>query len=200
MYKVFISNKPLYFVSPAELPSVPAGLPPVSKSHCNHPAAWMDSHHADPNWNGGFVLMSSDESEWLAFQDNLQVIPAAGGAVKRNGRLLFIYRRGHWDLPKGKIESGESIEAGAVREVEEECGLEGVEIIAPLMTTWHTFLKRDSWCLKPSHWFEMRYDGPDTFTPQVEEDIEAVRWMTQVEFASAQPTFPSIIDVAERAF
>jgi len=58
------------------------------------------------------------------------VVLAAGGIVVRHsesGRreVLVVHRprRSDWSLPKGKLEPDEPLEAGALREVEEETGL-----------------------------------------------------------------------------
>ena len=109
-------------------------------------------------------------------------IPAAGGIVCNDKKqLLFIKRMGKWDLPKGKIEKGESIEEAAVREVEEECGISEVKIIRELKATFHLyrspFLKKEqNWVFKKTSWFEMSYSGNGELTPQIEEQIEEVRW------------------------
>jgi 8-oxo-dGTP pyrophosphatase MutT (NUDIX family) len=113
-------------------------------------------------------------------------IPAAGGIVIRDEKLLFIFRNGKWDLPKGKIDTGESPEEAALREVAEECGIEGHQIIKVLPSTFHIYQSpyHDSfgkWFLKETHWFEMSYTGFENGTPQTNENITEIRWFAKSE-------------------
>ncbi len=57
------------------------------------------------------------------------VIQAGGGLVlNEKNELLMIFRRGKWDLPKGKIDAGETIDMTALREVSEETGLTKLQL------------------------------------------------------------------------
>lgn len=103
-------------------------------------------------------------------------------------------------MPKGKVDPGETIKQAAVREVMEECGIAGVYIKAPLLTTYHGYKHKGKWALKPSHWFLMGYDGISQTLPQAEEDIEEATWLSQDEFESKTPVFANIVDVAAKAF
>ena len=127
---------------------------------------------------GGALLLTEDpEALWTAFRKLHRLVPAAGGAVINDGRLLCIYRRGSWDLPKGKIDEGESESAAAVREVQEETGLREVDIARELSTTYHTYRDRKGRrILKPTYWYEMR-TSEEALRPQAEEDIEEARWV-----------------------
>jgi 8-oxo-dGTP pyrophosphatase MutT (NUDIX family) len=115
-------------------------------------------------------------------------IPASGGLVKNDsGLFLFIRRFGVWDLPKGKIEKKESPENAAIREVGEECGLSELKIIKQLDSTYHIYrspyLKYpDNLVLKETKWFLMSYAGSEIPIPEMEEDIEEVRWFSPTEF------------------
>src|SRR5690606_35875177 len=106
------------------------------------------------------------------------IIEAAGGIVSNNEQeILFIRRLGKWDLPKGKMEKGESREESAVREIEEETGLKDVELVRFINTTYHINVERNGEkILKCTHWFEMNLDGEDTSKPQTEEGITEVAW------------------------
>lgn len=121
-------------------------------------------------------------------------VTAAGGYVVRAGaagpEVLLIERRGAWDLPKGKLDDGESVEACAVREVQEEVGIEVLRVVRPLGTTIHGYPERDVYRVKTTHWFLMA--TPErTFTPQAEEDITAVAWVPWAE-AGARLGFESL--------
>lgn len=123
-------------------------------------------------------IWSSDLAKlWQSFKSIFRIIDAAGGAVKNTeGDLLMIYRYGHWDLPKGKIELGESKEEGAIREVMEECGVDEPEIIGVLPTTYHYYELDGEPILKRSFWFAMSLDKNSPLKPQLEEDISQVIW------------------------
>jgi ADP-ribose pyrophosphatase YjhB (NUDIX family) len=105
--------------------------------------------------------------------------------VDATGNLLVIHRLGVWDLPKGKMEEGENPRETALREVEEECGITGLEVVEELPATYHTYPHKGQEVLKQTHWFLMRYSGTQAPTPQTEEDISAVKFMPAGEVAEA---------------
>jgi len=129
------------------------------------------------------------------------VIRAAGGLVKNDfNKILMIFRRGKWDLPKGKLDPGESLEDCAVREVKEETGLTGVTLNSALTITYHTYREGTKYVLKESHWFTMNASGEQTLTPQTEEDITEIKWVDFHEIDSYLPkAFPLISDIIETA-
>ncbi|WP_209389984.1 NUDIX hydrolase [Chryseobacterium sp. RR2-3-20] len=133
---------------------------------------------------------------WKEFKKLFRIIEAAGGLVsKPNGDILFIKRLGKWDLPKGKMEKGESREESAVREIEEETGLREVELKDFINTTYHIYTERNGdKVLKYTHWFEMFFDGKDTSKPQIEEGITEVAWKNrnQIENEVFPNTFKNI--------
>ncbi|HYQ58819.1 MAG TPA: NUDIX domain-containing protein [Draconibacterium sp.] len=115
------------------------------------------------------------------FRSALVQVDAAGGVVKRGEKLLFIFRNGKWDLPKGKIDKGESNEKAALREVEEECDIDNHTIVKVLPSTYHIYKSPykktfGQWIFKETFWFEMNYNGDFDGTPQLEEGITEVRW------------------------
>ena len=133
---------------------------------------------------------------WGEFKKLFRIIEAAGGIVnKPNGDILFIRRLGKWDLPKGKMEKGESREESAVREIEEETNLQNVDLKDFINTTYHIYIERNGdRVLKHTHWFEMFFDGEDTSKPQLEEGITEVAWKntTQIEKEVFPNTFQNI--------
>ncbi|MCD1118270.1 NUDIX hydrolase [Chryseobacterium turcicum] len=133
---------------------------------------------------------------WKEFKKLFRIIEAAGGIVnKPNGDILFIRRLGKWDLPKGKMEKGESREESAIREIEEETNLQNVELKDFINTTYHIYIERNGdRVLKHTHWFEMFFDGEDTSKPQLEEGITEVAWKntTQIENEVFPNTFQNI--------
>ncbi len=122
---------------------------------------------------------------------------AAGGVVENDrGEILMIFRNGRWDLPKGHCEAGETLEMCALREVEEECGIAGVEQGGYLCRTQHIYMLRGGWILKNCHWWRMRYDGDGDLLPQHEEGIVDARWMGGEALSEAVGTsFASIKEV-----
>jgi len=133
---------------------------------------------------------------WAEFRKLFRIIEAAGGLVKNpEGEILFIKRLGKWDLPKGKMEQGESREESAVREIEEETGLAQVELVRFINTTYHIYVERNGdKVLKCTHWFEMNFSGEDTSKPQIEEGITEVAWKNndQIENEVFPSTFKNI--------
>ena len=106
-----------------------------------------------------------------------KVIKAAGGIVQNNeNKILFIYRLGKWDLPKGKKDKGEKIKDCAVREVEEETNTK-VKIIKRNCTTWHTYTRYKKFILKKTVWYKMKCIDDSKMKGQKKEKIEKVRWM-----------------------
>lgn len=111
------------------------------------------------------------------FSSTLPVLVAGGGLVTNpKGEILFIFKDGKWDLPKGKVEAGESLESAALREVEEETGVQDLTVKKSLCTTSHIFKRNGEYQLKHVHWFAMTtpYSGP--LKGQNEEGITIATW------------------------
>ena len=128
------------------------------------------------------------------------VVIQAGGGLVRNEKdeLLLIYRRGKWDLPKGKLDDGETLEECAVREVSEETGLMNIELISPLLITYHTYQEGTRLILKESHWYTMVATMAQPLVAQTEEDIAEVKWIHTEDIPHYLPlSFPSVRDVLE---
>lgn len=120
-----------------------------------------------------------------AIFENFEKVSAGGGLVhNQSGDYLLIYRRNHWDLPKGKQDEGELIEACALREVEEETGLDRLTIIRPLPPTWHVYKYHGIDTLKKTSWFLMQHHGNGVVKVQTEEDIEEGRWVAAEDLKS----------------
>ncbi|ARS37750.1 NUDIX hydrolase [Pontibacter actiniarum] len=119
-------------------------------------------------------------------KDQFKIIRAAGGLVLKDGKILMIYRLGVWDLPKGKLEKKESVEEGALREVEEECNIQ-VEVLEKLPKTWHSYAFKGKKILKKTNWYLMNCTDDSLMKPQAEEFIEEVRWMTPEEVQEVLP-------------
>lgn len=116
-----------------------------------------------------------------ALSRTFRLTPAAGGVVLADGQFAAIERHGIPDLPKGHIEEGEDAVHAALREVEEETGLTGLSIVRQLSTSWHCYLYEDEWRLKPTYWFLMATDNPSNATPQTDEDITEVTFLSEYD-------------------
>jgi 8-oxo-dGTP pyrophosphatase MutT (NUDIX family) len=150
---------------------------------------------------GVFYHKNLDELK-KAFFKKFTFIQAAGGLVQNEKKdILLIFRKGKWDLPKGKLDKGESLEDCAVREVEEETGLRNVKLIAPLTVTYHTYHEGARFILKESHWYTMKVHGEQKLVPQKEEQISEIKWVRQDELPEyMNASFPSVADVLELTF
>ena len=125
-----------------------------------------------------------DEKSFKEFSARFTVVEAAGGLVKNHmDEYLFIYRRGKWDLPKGKADPGETAEETALREVREECGLNDLKIIEKLPATYHSFPEKGKNILKHTHWFFMHTKQTEV-TLQTEEDIIDYKWLRKEKIFS----------------
>jgi len=112
------------------------------------------------------------------FENNYKVKIAAGGWVYNDRtNLLMIKRFGVWDIPKGHLDKGESIEECAIREVEEETGVENLRIDNKIGITRHIFDRDGQDGLKVTHWYKMHTDYNQNLIPQTEEGIEEVSWV-----------------------
>ncbi len=126
-------------------------------------------------------------------------VTAAGGVVFRTvqgqEQLLLMFRRGEWDLPKGKIDAGETVSECALREVSEETGIKGLLLGEFLLCTYHSYT--DAWGHwdKTTHWYRMRVLGDGgTLKPQASECIERLEWVT-VDEALRRVGFESLKQV-----
>ena len=134
------------------------------------------------------------------FKSMFKNIEAGGGLVKNaKGEYLFIFRNGKWDLPKGKLEKGETIKKCAKREVMEECGIKKLSVKKQLTTTYHIYKLKEKEVLKQTTWFEMECLDTSKLKPQTEEGITKVKWFKKENLKTVvKNTYPSVIDVIEK--
>jgi len=118
-------------------------------------------------------------------KSKFKIIKAGGGVVYKDGKVLMIHRLGKWDLPKGKIEGGETFRMGAQREVQEECNV-SVAVLDKVCTTWHTYTTGEKSILKKTVWYQMECLDDSKMKPQLDEGIDEVRWMNKKEIGVAK--------------
>ncbi len=149
-----------------------------------------------------FIFYNDVDHLFRQFSSFFTIIEAAGGVVRsRSGKVLVINRRSKWDLPKGKIDDGETSQQAALREISEECGIHDMQIGKEITTTYHTYTLNGKPVLKKVIWYEVSYPGEEeNVKPQTEEDITEVLWLmpddTSIILGN---TYLSIIDVFRQA-
>jgi 8-oxo-dGTP pyrophosphatase MutT (NUDIX family) len=137
-----------------------------------------------------------------AFFKKFTLVKAAGGFVlNENNEVLIMFRRGKWDLPKGKMDKKETFEECAIRETEEETGLKNIKLLSPLITTYHTYHEGSKYVLKETKWFTMKVSGEQKLIPQATEQITKLEWVGKNELKKyLQNSFSSVNDVLEAGF
>ena len=148
-----------------------------------------------------YVPSEDIERAYRRICSEFKEVNAAGGLVSnRRGVYLLISRNGHWDLPKGHQEPGEDIEVCAMREVQEETGVEELELRRLICITDHVYYRDDIWHLKHTWWYDMLYTNPTDLTPQREEDITKAAWVAKSSLPPfLKNTYPSIVEVFREA-
>lgn len=180
MYKVFVNDKPIILTS-------------SQKKVNNFPIHILKNTVVEETIHKlryrnikGINLYTPDlEIGWQEFLKNFKIVSAGGGLVLNDKKeVLFIFRNGTWDLPKGRTEKGETIEETAIREVEEECGISNLKLIKPLLTTYHVYFE-EKIKLKETFWFLMTSNYKDKLIPQLEEGITKVGFKNENEIKIA---------------
>jgi 8-oxo-dGTP pyrophosphatase MutT (NUDIX family) len=150
----------------------------------------------DEHYNKNILVLTPLIEETLeSIFDYAKAIVAAGGIVKNEeDKTLIIFRRGYWDLAKGKVEKGEKIINAAQREVEEETGVKIGSLHEEPVITYHCYRLKGKDCIKETHWYHMQAKpGQSKLIPQTEEDIEQARWATDEEIKALGPKFYPLI-------
>ncbi|HUR10239.1 MAG TPA: NUDIX hydrolase [Flavitalea sp.] len=198
--KIYFQDKPLYLTN-----SIDKEIEP----YVHHDDAIYMDELSNPGINSmihemrqkkihaGVYLNEDLDKLQKAFKKKFVFILAAGGLVfNETTQILVMKRRKKWDLPKGKLDPGESIETCAIREVCEETGLRIVSIESFLLKTYHTYDEGGKHFLKETHWYKMTAPSKQTLQPEEKEQITEVVWLDRGKIPFVlQETYPSIRDV-----
>ena len=173
MQKIFVGNKPIILTTRVEEETDFKNLLMESVS-----VEKIISFLKKDKYNAVHLVGRDLDSMLKTFLKFLPNVIAGGGKVlNASQRILFIFRNGKWDLPKGKSESNETIDKTALREVEEETGVKGLSITKPLEITYHIFKRNNQHQIKKTYWFEMFSDYDGDLKPQLDEGITKVKWI-----------------------
>ena len=172
MYKVFVKDIPIILSTNKKIGSQYTSMPlkivnfkKLIKKISNGELHYINLYH------------KKEEKLEKFLKKKLPVVQAAGGLVYNHKKeILFIYRNSKWDLPKWGVENNETIEEAAVREVEEETGVQHLKIKDFIAKTYHVFKRNGEFKLKITHWYEMHTDYDEDLTPQAEEGIKKAKW------------------------
>ena len=197
MYKVFIENYPIHFISKAEKNSLDSSsiYLTIKESDFTAVVLMLKKITKDKKL---YIVCDDLELDLKDFFKGFDFIEAAGGIVQRKQKFLFIKRNGFWDIPKGKLEEGEKKQEGAIREVEEECGISNPSIEYLVCETYHTYHYKGKPTIKKTYWYKMQFEGPKQVFPQIEEGITKVKWFLKDDFKKVRKnTFASITEVLD---
>ena len=181
MYKVFVNDKPIMLTSEIS----------EDKLYKTYPLKYVDLPKVvrdlkRGNIDGVYLYHKNSDKLLNKFLKKFPNVIAGGGKViNEQGKVLFIFRNDKWDLPKGRIEYGESIEEGAIREVEEETGVKDLTINEPLQITYHIFKRNGRYKIKITYWFEMHTTYNGELKPEISEGITKVKWLGKKKQAKA---------------
>ena len=145
------------------------------------------------------IILGDVMETMKTIRNEFTVIQASGGMVYSfDKKVLLIFRRGKWDLPKGKLDDGEDLVECALREVREETGLDSLNYLDFISISYHTYYENDNHILKESHWYLLEGNEKELLIPQTDEDIENCEWVAIKDLPPYLENAPSsIIDVVE---
>ncbi len=204
MYKIYINNTPVRLVPSAEKGDT-EGLGdkklllryPGKRKYLLNVADMLEKSSRLEE-----VVVYHDDLDrlWEEFQAGYRPVAAAGGVVFHGDEVLMIQRKGYWDLPKGKVDPGETIQAAAVREVCEETGIIVDKVGDALPDTWHTYRQDGKRMLKRTYWYRME-TSQRSWRLQAEEDITGAAWVDEAAFRLLEAgMYGSIRDVMRAAW
>lgn len=195
MYKVFIDHKPVVFITKSEFSENFQSILYSDVHSLKHLKELLQNCSIDHPLQ---VICKDDKVYFKKFFKKYVKIKAAGGIVQRKNKFLVIKRKGLWDIPKGKIDKGEDRETACVREIEEECGISGHQIVSPLCVTYHTMKYKRRNAIKKTYWYYLTYEGPKETYPQAKEGITKATFVSEEKMLGIRGnTYGSINEVLD---
>ena len=197
MHKIYFENRAIIICTPEE---EALGDPNAVEFHLGNKVdihSLVHMFEVSDTISRIYIPTDNTEKTYRRLCGEFKEVNAAGGlVVNRRGDFLLISRNGLWDLPKGHQEDGEDIEVTAIREVQEETGVDQLEIRKLICITDHCYFRAGIWHLKHTWWYEMLYTDPTNLTPQREEDISKAAWVAKSSLPPfLKKTYPSILEV-----
>lgn len=203
--KIYFDNKPLFLCDNVDdylQPYVHHDDAVFIDELNGHTVKSMIHEMQNPAIHAGVFFHENLEDLKTSFFKKYQLVRAAGGFVQNEkNEVLMMFRRGKWDLPKGKLDKKESTEQAAVRETEEETGLNNLILLLPIITTYHTYKEGTKSIIKETIWYKMRAPGDQQLIPQTSEQITELSWVAQHNLDKYKvQSYPSVIDVLDAGF
>lgn len=197
MHKIYFDRRTIIICRPEE---ATLSDPNAVEFHFKQPSdisALVEMFELSSTLEKIYIPSAEPEDCYKKICEEFREVNAAGGLVEnRRGDYLLIKRDGLWDLPKGHQEAGEDIMVTALREVQEETGVDDLSLGDLICVTDHCYKRNGIWHLKHTWWYRMYYLKPLDLTPQTEEDITKAAWVAKSSLPPfLKNTYPSIKEV-----
>ena len=180
MHKIYFDRRTIIICRPEE---ATLSDPNAVEFHFKQPSdisALVEMFELSSTLEKIYIPSAEPEDCYKKICGEFREVNAAGGLVEnRRGDYLLIKRDGLWDLPKGHQEAGEDIKVTALREVQEETGVDDLSLGDLICVTDHCYKRNGIWHLKHTWWYRMYYLKPLDLTPQTEEDITKAAWVAK---------------------
>ncbi len=197
MHKIYFDRRTIIICRPEE---ATLSDPNAVEFHFKQPSdisALVEMFELSSTLEKIYIPSAEPEDCYKKICGEFREVNAAGGLVENSrGDYLLIKRDGLWDLPKGHQEAGEDIKVTALREVQEETGVDDLSLGDLICVTDHCYKRNGIWHLKHTWWYRMYYMKPLDLTPQTEEDITKAAWVAKSSLPPfLKNTYPSIKEV-----
>lgn len=197
MHKIYFDRRTIIICRPEE---ATLSDPNAVEFHFKQPSdisALVEMFELSSTLEKIYIPSAEPEDCYKKICGEFREVNAAGGLVEnRRGDYLLIKRDGLWDLPKGHQKAGEDIKVTALREVQEETGVDDLSLGDLICVTDHCYKRNGIWHLKHTWWYRMYYLKPLDLTPQTEEDITKAAWVAKSSLPPfLKNTYPSIKEV-----